>query len=180
MRRFVFTPHQRDGQRVILDHEENLGKGRALLTGILKSIELKSKITVTLDADNQHDPSFIPKFAESIEKYDLIIGSRRKDGSQMPLIRKISNYLTSKLLSLKTGKYIADSQSGYRAFRTEICAGILPQFSGFEAESEMIVKACRINLRLGFIEIPTIYGDDESKMRAIPTILGFIKVLIKS
>ena len=44
----------------------------------------------------------------------------------------------------------------------------------------MIVKACRNNLKLGFVEIPTIYGEDDSKMKAIPTIIGFLKVLLKS
>ena len=98
----------------------------------------------------------------------------------MPFHRRLSNYLTSKLMSMKTGKEIIDSQSGYRAFKSVIAYKIIPEFNGFEAESEMIVKAARNNLKIGFVNIPTIYGDDDSKMKAIPTILGFIKVLLRT
>jgi len=164
---------------ILLTHPKNLGKGAALLTGMLKSIELKSDITITLDADNQHDPKFILKLIEKLDENECVIGSRNKDKSSMPIHRKLSNYLTSKILSLKTGKEIIDSQSGFRAFKTNILKDILPKYSGFEAESEMIVKLSKKNYSIGFVEIPTIYGDDDSKMRAIPTILGFIKVILK-
>ena len=114
-----------------------------------------------------------------MDKYDIIIGSRDQTNTEMPLHRKLSNYLTSKLLSIKTGERIIDSQSGFRALKTEISSKILPEFDGFEAESEMIVKACRNRLKIGYVQIPTIYGNDYSKMKAIPTIVGFIKVLLK-
>lgn len=164
----------------LLHHSENLGKGEALNTGLRKSIELNTNITITLDADNQHDPDYIPKFLDKLNNYDCVIGNRERDKTMMPIHRKLSNYLTSKLLSIKTGVQILDSQSGYRAFKTSILNNILPNYSGFEAESEMIVKICENNYSLGFQKIPTIYGDDESKMKAIPTILGFIKVLVKT
>ncbi|PID59627.1 MAG: hypothetical protein CR986_05000 [Ignavibacteriae bacterium] len=162
-------------------HTKNLGKGAALKTGFLKSIELNFDITITLDADGQHDPSCIPKFIETMEKEnnDCVIGRRQRDFKTMPPHRILSNYLTSKLLSLKTKLEILDSQSGYRAFRTKIIKNILPSYSGFEAESEMLVNLSRNNYILGHVEIPTIYGNDNSKMKAIDTIVGFLKVMLK-
>ncbi|MBK7106734.1 MAG: glycosyltransferase family 2 protein [Ignavibacteriae bacterium] len=165
---------------ILISNENNLGKGAALKLGFLKSIELKTLITITLDADLQHDPKQITNFLNNIENYDCIIGKREISKTKMPIHRRLSNYLTSKLLSMKTGTEILDSQSGFRAFKTNILENILPQFTGFEAESEMIVKLCKQKYKLGFILIPTIYGNDNSKMKAIPTILGFIKVLLKT
>ncbi|MBK8946523.1 MAG: glycosyltransferase family 2 protein [Ignavibacteriae bacterium] len=165
---------------ILISHENNLGKGAALKNGFTKSIELKTLFTITLDADLQHDPKQIPNFLNHIENYDCLIGKRETRNTQMPIHRRLSNYLTSKLLSIKTGTKILDSQSGFRAFKTNILENILPEYMGFEAESEMIVKLCKQNYKLGFISIPTIYGNDNSKMKAIPTILGFTKVLIKS
>ncbi len=164
----------------LINHDRNLGKGAALKTGLLKSIELNSEITITLDADLQHDPNSIKDFVNSIHKFDCIIGERSRKETEMPFARKMSNFLTSKLLSIKTGYNIKDSQCGFRSFRTKILNDILPNYSGFEAESEMIVKLCKKNYRLSFIKIPTIYGNDNSKMRAMPAIIGFIKVLFKS
>ncbi len=165
---------------ILLTHSKNEGKGVALKTGILKSIDCNTDITITLDADNQHDPNFIPKFIQEISNYDAIIGSRSMTRSSMPIHRRLSNFLTSKLLSIKTGANIIDSQSGYRAFKTSILLSILPSYSGFEAESEMIVKLCKNKYSLSFLQIPTIYCDDESKMKVIPTIFGFLKVLLKT
>ena len=170
---------QLDENVILIKHSTNKGKGAALLTGFKKSIELNSEITITIDADFQHDPNLIPKFIESLENFDAIIGSR-KINSSMPIPRRLSNYLTSKLLSIKTGYKILDSQSGFRGFKTNILPQILPTYAGFEAESEMIVKICKRKLSLSFIDIPTTYGNDDTKMKAIPAIIGFIKVLLKS
>ncbi|MEE9429922.1 MAG: glycosyltransferase family 2 protein [Melioribacteraceae bacterium] len=162
-------------------HNNNLGKGAALRSGFKKSIQLKTKTTITLDADYQHAPEIIPKFIEALEKTDCAIGNRLHNQKDMPLQRRVSNFLTSKMLSIKTGKKILDSQSGYRAFRTKILNDILPTFNGFEAESEMIVKTVKRKYSIGFVNIPTIYGeDDNSKMKAIPAILGFIKVILRT
>lgn len=163
---------------IILNHKTNLGKGAALKTGFLQSIKLNSELTITIDGDNQHDPSLIPELLKKIEQFDCVIGNRIKNNSTMPIHRRLSNYLTSKILSLKTGIEILDSQSGFRVFKTTILPNILPRFSGFEAESEMIVNIAKNKYSLGYSEISTIYGDDESKMKAIPTIIGFIKVLL--
>lgn len=163
----------------VLNHDKNLGKGAALRTGLLESVKLNSEITITLDADNQHDPEYIPYFISKIKDYDCVIGSRKNNRANMPVHRKLSNFLTSKFLSIKTGIYIEDSQSGYRAFRTNSLSEIIPQYNGFEAESEMIVKLAISNLKIGFTDIPTIYGNDDSKMKAISTIFGFVKVLLK-
>jgi glycosyltransferase involved in cell wall biosynthesis len=165
---------------IIISHNANLGKGSALKTGFEQSIKIKSEITITIDADNQHDPTFIPELAKKIEQFDCVIGNRIKTKSSMPIHRRLSNYLTSKILSIKTGFNILDSQSGFRAFKTKILFNILPHYSGFEAESEMIVKISKNNYSLGFTEISTIYGKDDSKMKAIPTIIGFMKVILRS
>ena len=164
---------------ILLTYKKNMGKGSALKTGFEKSIELNTNITITLDADLQHAPEYIPDFIEKVKEYDAVIGNRMNNKKGMPLHRKVSNFLTSKILEFKTGYKIHDSQSGYRAFRTKILKDILPTFTGFEAESEMIVKLLKARYTLGFVDIPTIYGNDESKMKAWKTIKGFIKVVLK-
>lgn len=157
--------------------ENNEGKGRALNIGFLKSIELNSDITVTIDADMQHPPNLIPEFVKKIENYDIVIGNRKKSLSKMPIQRILSNSITSFLLSLKTGVKILDSQCGFRMYRTEILEDILPSSNGFEAESQIIVNAALKGYRIGFIDIPTIYGSEKSKMKPIEAIKGFLRVL---
>ncbi|MGE5431403.1 MAG: glycosyltransferase family 2 protein [Syntrophomonadaceae bacterium] len=162
---------------ILLANKVNSGKGFAVNMGFLKSIELGSRVTVTLDADLQHDPKCIPDFISAIENYDIVIGNRLGDVSNMPKQRILSNLLTSYFLSKKTGVKILDSQSGFRAYRTAILHNILPGYKGFEAESEILVNASREKCTIGFVNIPTIYAGEKSKMRAFQAIAGFIKVL---
>lgn len=162
----------------ILNLDKNSGKGNALKEGFIKSTALGFDYTITLDADLQHDPVLIPRFLDAIRDYDIVIGNRLDNVSRMPLQRIMSNHITSFLLSLKTGYKIKDSQCGFRIFRNSVLLDILPACTGFEAESEMIITAARKNLSIGFINIPAIYGTEESKIRPFRTIISFLKVLL--
>ena len=162
---------------IVLNHTVNLGKGKALRRGLEESLKLNTKYTVTIDADLQHDPEYIPRFVEAINNFDVVIGNRLHDLRDMPLQRRASNFLTSFMLSKKLKTKIIDSQCGFRIFRTGILKDILPENSGFEAESEMIVKAAKTNYKIGFTNIPVIYGDDNSKMKSLQAIKGFLKIL---
>lgn len=163
---------------ILVSNEKNFGKGFALQKGFEKALSLKAEIIITLDADDQHKPEMIPDFIEGIKDCDLLIGNRLHDISTMPLHRRFSNKITSFLLSKKLGIEIKDSQCGFRAYRLEVLEKVRTIFSGFEAESEMIVKAARNNFKIKFIDIPTIYGNQKSKMKSFQAIKGFIKVLM--
>ena len=162
---------------ILLKHTKNEGKGRALKTGFEASIQNNFYLTLTLDADMQHPPEEIPRFLEALSVYDIVIGNRLNNLSPMPVQRILSNKLSSGLISLKAGRKIYDSQCGYRGFRTKILSSILPHYSGYEAESEMIILASRKNYKLGFVSIPTIYGEEKSKVRPFNIMAGFIKTL---
>lgn len=164
---------------LLINLPKNRGKGFALKTGLQKAIKDKYQFAVTLDADLQHPPEYIPHFYNAIDGNDIVIGNRLNKMSDMPLHRQISNLLTSKLLSIKCKQKIRDSQCGYRLFRLSSIKNILPDETGFEAESEMIVKAAKNKLRITFVDIPSVYADEISKMTAVKTILGFIRILLK-
>lgn len=156
----------------------NKGKGYALKSGFTESLKIISDITVTIDADMQHDPDYIPLLLNKTDSFDIVIGNRLNNVESMPYHRRISNYLTSFLLSKKLKVKIEDSQCGYRAYRTRIFSNIELFMNGFEAESEILVKAARNNFSIGFVDIPTIYADEKSKMKSLQAIKGFIKVLL--
>lgn len=169
-----------DIERVeIISLEKNYGKGFALQVGFNEAIKQNFSFIVTLDADNQHDPVFIPKFIEGLEKYHIVIGNRLKNLKQMPVQRILSNKITSLLLSIRTGYNILDSQCGFRAFRNNVLSNIKTTFTGYEAESEIILLAAKKKFKIGFVEISTIYADEESKMNLLNAIKGFLKVYFK-
>ncbi len=164
---------------ILITNSKNYGKGFSLRVGLQKALEFDCDFVVTLDGDLQHAPELIPSFIDALNSVDVAVGNRLHTLKGMPLQRIISNKLTSWLLSQKVGVKIKDSQSGYRAFRKEIIKDALPIELGFEAETEMLVKIALNNYKIGFVDIPTIYNDNISKMRPLQAIGGFLKVLFK-
>ncbi|MCW8804760.1 MAG: glycosyltransferase family 2 protein, partial [Ignavibacteriaceae bacterium] len=160
-----------------IDLDRNYGKGKALSVGFEEAISAGFENVVTLDADLQHEPKYIPDLIEDLKSFDIVIGNRLKNLRGMPIQRKLSNKLTSFFLTIKTGQNILDSQCGYRAYRTEVLRKVKTNFLGFEAESEILVKASKKGFKIGFVDIPTIYGNEKSKMRPFQAILGFLRVL---
>ena len=159
----------------IITHERNMGKGNALMTGVAYALKNGYDQIITLDADGQHDPDEIPKFMEKADKYDIIIGTRTF--SEMPPLRRISNAITTALLSLRTGQKVGDSQSGYRMIRTVTLEGIEFKTRGFILESEVLVRA---KGRIGNVKVKTIYADEKSHVKNISETINFIKFFVRS
>lgn len=162
----------------MIDLEKNYGKGRALSIGFEEALASGFENIVTVDADFQHNPKYIPELLEALNSFEIVIGNRLKNLKNMPVQRKISNTLTSYFLTKKTGQKILDSQCGFRAYRAEVLKKVKTKYYGFEAESEIIVKAAKEGFNIGFIDISTIYGNEKSKMKPVQAILGFLKVLL--
>jgi len=121
--------------------DRNYGKGKALNVGFEEAVSSGFENVVTLDADLQHEPIYIPKLIEGLQSFDIIIGNRLKNLRGMPIQRRLSNKLTSFFLTVKTGQNILDCQCGYRAYRAEVLKTVKTDSFGFEAESEILVKA---------------------------------------
>jgi hypothetical protein len=117
---------------------------------------------------------------EGLQSSDIVIGNRLKNLKGMPIQRRLSNKLTSFFLTVKTSQNILDSQCGYRAYKSEVLKSVRTNFSGFEAESEILIKAAKKGFKIGFVEIPTIYGREKSKMRPVQAIVGFLRVLFSN
>ena len=142
----------------VISHPQNRGKGAALMTGFRWALENGYRAVLTLDADGQHDPADIPKFLAAYEADagELIIG--RRDFSQMPFVRRCANPLGSWLFSLALGIPVYDNQSGYRLYTRPLLERLAPTRTGFEVEVEAIAQAVQAGMRVGWVDIRTIYG----------------------
>ncbi len=146
----------------VVSHEENRGKGVALVTGFDWALERGYDAVLTLDADGQHDPDDIPRFLDAYEtgRWDLIIG--RRDFGQMPFPRGYTNPFGSWLLSLALGERILDNQSGFRLHDRALLETLELSTTGFELEVELIIQAVCQGMRIGWVEIRTIYSVDKT------------------
>ena len=171
---------ERKTQKVkFIDLEKNYGKGKALNVGFKEAVSSGYEFIITLDADLQHEPKYIQNLIQGLKTFDIVIGNRLNNLKGMPIQRRLSNKLTSFFLSIKTGQNILDSQCGFRAYSAEVLREVKTDYFGFEAESEILIKAAKKGFKIGFIDIPTIYSNENSKMRPVQAIIGFLKVVLK-
>ena len=160
----------------IIRLKENQGKGAAINAGMK---EATGDIIVFIDADGQHNPEEITKLLEAIlqDEADFVIGSRLiKVQGKRPLIRKISNFLSTSLIRLKLGINVKDTQSGFRALKREF----LPEIESkrYEVETELLIKAVKKGARVKEVPVERIYGIETGHFR-FEDVIRFLKVLFK-
>jgi glycosyltransferase involved in cell wall biosynthesis len=164
----------------VLVHEVNRGKGAALVTGFEAASRYGWDAAITIDADGQHSPhhiaSFISRFAES--RADVIIGTRQRAHTAMPLRRRISNSASSAVLSRLAGARITDSQSGYRLMSRRIWEQFKFVRTRYDMESELLVKAGRAGFRIEEIPIETVYGEEQSHFHPLRDTFRIVRVFL--
>lgn len=150
-------------------HEHNLGKGRALATGLAGAVATSAAYVVTLDADGQHPPEQIPALLGPIRegRADLVVGARRRESGVMPAPRRFSNWLSSTLVSRALGESVPDSQSGFRAMHAVVAAAIRPAGRRYEFETEFLLLAAEHGFRIAAVGVPTLYGGARSHFRSL-------------
>lgn len=167
---------------IVIRHAQNKGKGEALRTGFNYALESGANFIITMDADLQHPPDMIPCFLEAYRSNPdaIIIGSRKRD-KNMPRHRRLSNSITSKLVSLRTGKLIRDVQCGLRLIPAKYIPHLLSGSKGFVFETEMIIHLADMKVPFVFLPIPTIYmKDGHSSIAHVQDTLNFITMYIRS
>lgn len=144
------------GARVIR-HERNMGKGEAFRSLFSACRDMGADVMITLDGDDQHDPGEIPKLVEPLanDQADIVIGARFHGGNtNIPTHRKVGN----KLLNAVTVDGISDTQSGFRAYNKKAIAAIRPTESGMGVDSEILMDASKLGLRILEVPVSVQYG----------------------
>lgn len=149
---------------IVLRHEINRGKGAALRTGFAWAQENGFEGVITLDADGQHLPSEIPKFLREreVSGTELIIGGRAHLFAQMLPRRRNANRFSAWCIAKTSGAAITDSQSGFRYYSTSLIRRIPLRATGFDLESEVLVRAGRAGVRIVTIPIDLGFVDGVS------------------
>jgi glycosyltransferase involved in cell wall biosynthesis len=166
----------------VASHDRNEGKGRALATGLDAATALEAmRFVVTLDADGQHAPEAIPALLAPLAtgEADLVLGARRRSPAVMPLNRRLSNWLSSTLVSRALGMEVPDSQSGFRAMTRAVALAVRPSGRRFEFETEFLFQAAQRGFRIGAVEIATVYGGEHSHFRYVGDTLRLARVFLR-
>lgn len=150
----------------LIRHPKNKGYGAALKTGFSKA---KGELIGFLDADGTYPPEYFPKLCRAaMNGHDLIIGSRMAgERSQMPLVRRVGNFIFATLLTILGRHRVTDSASGMRVFKREILEHIYPLPDGLNLTPVMSTRALHEGINIEEVPIPYSERVGRSKLSAI-------------
>lgn len=145
-------------------HAVNLGKGRALKTGINAALNNYPDLRglVTADADGQHTCKDILRIVDAMQEYPdaLVTGSRAFTGN-VPFKSRAGNAITRYVYRFVTGIRCHDTQTGLRGIPAKTLGNML-KLPGerYEYEMTMLLKLRDMEMPLHEVSIETIYIDD--------------------
>lgn len=100
----------------LLQHQYNLGGGRARNTGVVNA---KGEIVVISDGDGTYPMQDIPALVEELTDCDMVVGARTKEAGTVKALRVPAKFIIRKLAEFISGAKIPDLNSGMRAIRKE-------------------------------------------------------------
>jgi glycosyltransferase involved in cell wall biosynthesis len=152
-------------------YQRGRGYGDALKTGFFHARKrLHSRVIVMMDADLTYDPNDIPKLVAPIldDEADLVVGNRfaGMQKGAMPLVNKVGNKVLSLVAKLALKLNVYDTQSGMRAFKSELLDSMNLVAVGMPLAMEMLAEALSADARI--CEVPVSYRSRVGKTKLNP------------
>lgn len=169
----------------VISHLRNEGKGKALRTGFDYALRTGFDGIVTMDSDGQHDPDEISALirAGEVQHAGLVLGNRLHAApAGMPLLRRLTNRLMSRLISMWVRQPIQDSQCGFRLLRRELLQAISPLSAmRYDIESEIILAAAAKRWKIISVPVKSIYDPQRhrSHIRPLRDAWRFLGLLLR-
>ena len=152
----------------LLEHRVNSGKGMAVRTGLEKAT---GDFLIIQDADLEYDPEdYIPMLRPLLDDAaDVIYGSRYMKYPNGSVIKNLLTgkhpdqswvaYLGGQSLSfvslLFTGRFLSDTVTAYKLFKSPIIKNLTLETTGFELDHERSAKVLSSGYRI--LEVPISY-----------------------
>ncbi len=149
-----------------LRHEQNRGKGAAILTAASEAQRLGMSHIVTIDADGQHDPADFPRFVEVMRQHPLalVVGNRDFSVANIPGSSRFGRKFSNFWLRVQTGKSLPDTQNGFRAYPVFVLQGLKWHETRYSFEIEVLVKAAWAGVELRDVDISVYYPPAEERV----------------
>lgn len=149
----------------VIRHPQNLGYGRSLRDAFDFAAGNGYDWLITMDCDEQHEPSDIPRFIAETERdqADIVSGSRYllppEDPNVAPADRRRLNAWMTRMVNQRLGLAITDAFCGFKAYRVDGLRRLDITEPGYAMPLQLWVQAVRAGLRVVELPIRLIYKD---------------------
>lgn len=155
--RTLYEKYATDGLVKIILHEQNQGKGAAVVTGIKAT---KGDVIVIQDADLEYDPREYPNLLRPLEEglADVVYGSRFLGAPRRATMfwHMVANKLLTFLTNILYNNILTDMETGYKVFRKSVVDGITIHARRFDFEPEFTAKILKRKVRI--FEVPITFN----------------------
>lgn len=163
---------------LLIQHPVNRGYGASIKTGIRHA---KYNTLVISDADGSYPLSDIPKMLAYLSTSDMVVGMRKINNSNVPLLRRPAKWVLNKLANYLTGIKIPDLNSGLRVMKKDIVMkyfSLLP--NGFSFTTTITLAMLTNEYLVEFIPIEYKMRSGRSKIKPIRDTLNFFQLIIRT
>lgn len=155
----------------VITHPENRGYGQSLIDAFRFAACRGFEWVITLDCDEQHEPSQIPDFLRAIRRNDadVLSGSRYLQSDpaddEAPAERREINQIVTRTLNSILRLRLTDSFCGFKAHRVAAMDCLPLDEPGYAFPLQFWVQCVRARLRIRELPVRRIYRD---KSRSFP------------
>ncbi len=149
----------------LITHPENRGYGKSLADAFTFAQRHGYEWVITMDCDEQHEASYIPKFldAMALDDADVVSGTRYPSGFDVDVSvpadrRKINRRITA-MLNRRLGLDLTDAFCGFKAYRVAALRFLHITVPGYAVPMQFWVQAVRAGLRVRELPVRLIYKD---------------------
>jgi dolichol-phosphate mannosyltransferase len=153
----------------VLHRARKEGLGPAYIAGFRQALAAGAGLILEMDSDFSHDPAYLPRLLEAVQRADVVVGSRYVAGGGVsdwgPLRRAISRG-GSAYARLVLGVDVQDLTGGFKCFRREVLEAIdldSIQARGYAFQVEMTYRAIRAGFKV--VEVPIVFRDRRAGSR---------------
>lgn len=148
-----------DTDIVVLRHPQRRGKGAALRTALDHVASQGARWLITVDGDGQHLAEDVPRFFSRMasEPDALLVGCRDLSGTHVPGASRFGRLFSNLWVLVETGRYLPDTQSGFRAYPVPRVRELRLGCDHFDFEIEVLVRHAWAGLPTGSVPVNAVY-----------------------
>jgi glycosyltransferase involved in cell wall biosynthesis len=163
---------------IVVKHSQNLGKGRALVSGLERAAALGAVMAVTVDADGQHSAEDAVALATLDAPAEaLVLGVRDLVRAGAPGPNQFSNRVSNFFISRFARVPLGDTQCGLRRYPVAATLALGVRSPGYAFEAEVILRAARARWPIHELPIDVYYPPEHERVSHFHAVLDPARIV---
>jgi glycosyltransferase involved in cell wall biosynthesis len=164
-------------------HPENLGKGAAVRTGMLRT---RGRLAGFTDVDLAYGLEPFREFAAAVDAgADVAVGRRTegaKEGARSSRSRRLGHVAFARVVKAILDLPVSDSQAGMKMFRGDVARALFARSrtNGFAFDIEVLHLATRWGLEVVELDVPLLEASSPSTVRLLRHTPGMLLDVLRA